>query len=114
MGHSQYTGEFHLGKREGKGTLILADRSRYDGNFRNDWEDGEGTLYYANSAPCTQASSRTAHAKAKGPSINVTGRNTQGSSATITSTGWGGSSSPAPAHAFERSIHGTASAFRGG
>tara|TARA_B110000285_G_C15079610_1_gene592740 strand:- start:281 stop:451 length:171 start_codon:yes stop_codon:yes gene_type:complete len=42
---SRYTGDFKLGKIEGKGTKEFANGNRYVGDWKNDQQNGSGVWY---------------------------------------------------------------------
>ena len=43
-----YEGQFHAGKKEGKGKVIYTNGQGYDGYWRNNMMDGEGTWIFPN------------------------------------------------------------------
>ena len=43
-----YTGDWHAGKRQGRGVMTYSNGDIYDGQWKKDYEDGQGTMKFIN------------------------------------------------------------------
>lgn len=42
--NTEYTGDFQMGQKHGKGIMVESSGAVYDGEFRDNEKNGEGTL----------------------------------------------------------------------